>query len=413
MSTFSPLTLGYDWEVWALKPDMTPADGKKVDKITDRINKELRPLEAHREWVFIEMGPGIVREWQELVNRTDRYVKWVQEQCIAEEIVFYPCGTIFSQGGTAGLHVHVGTVSDAVAETQIRNALIRYLPALIALMASSPMQNWEHSKLKCYRAGGSDWGSGGIYPAIEPHVNSNNWGGDVCVRRSSKPTIEIRLADSCCSPRLLVEYALIIAGLTDWISNHIESEQVSYTHDEYEEYLVNRWLATRDGLQATLSWNGSQVSVVKIIEEIIEKASAGMRKLAASVEDLTIIPLMLEKRQTQADFQMMYLERHSDAMSCMRAYADVLKDLSAFDQYLEKAPVLPQREHRDIDQMLLEKLSHARTFESMAMGPVIPPVILEKRLRRLEAEGKVEVTVTPEDGIMCRRVKNPERVASG
>ena len=411
MSIFQPLTLGYDWEAWALSHEMRPGEGTKFEKIADRVNEELAPLEAHREWHFIEMGPGVVQDWSELLERTDRYVDWVMAEFAKEDLFFYPCGSIASEGGTAGLHIHVGTVGDAEGEALVVNALVRYIPPLLALMANSPVADWRSCKWKAYRMSAS-WGSGGVYPVVEPHLCNSMFFGDVCFRRSDKPTIEIRLADSCMSSRLLCEYAVIVAGLVDWISAHPEAASGSYTEAEYTEFLTDRWQATKHGLQATFTSGGVERSAPDAVRDIIDKAAAGMSKLGASVEDLVVIPKMLEKRQTQADFQLAYLGHHPDLIAFTHAFANVLKDLSAFERYLDMAKPLPQCAPTALDEAILEKIGHDTKLSSLMSEPTIPPVLLEQRLRALESAGRISITKTPEDGVSCSRVQSSSAVSS-
>ena len=438
MSIFEPLTLGYDWEVWALKHEMQPGDEKKFERIADRVNVELPPLEGHREWHFIEMGPGVCHNWQELVERTNRYVEWVQAEFAKEDLLFYPCGSIASEPGTAGLHVHVGTAGDAIAEAHIVNAFVRYIPPLLALMVNSPVANWHTGKFKAYRMSGFSWGGGGIYPITAPHLSNSTWYGDVCYRRSEKPTIEIRLADSCMSPRLLCEYALVIAGLTDHIARHLDREPATYTESEYEEFLIDRWQATKDGLQATFTAGGREVGAPDAVREIIEKAAPGMRKLGASVEDLVVIPRMLERRQTQADFQLAYLRQNPDLIAFTHAVANALTQppipapspelvegleqgeegtgaergkVSAFERYLDFAPELPHLAPANLDEALLAKIGRDTPLTALASDPFLPPVALEDRLNRLASEGRVTLTRTPDDGIRCTRAKPARKPA--
>lgn len=411
MSAFSPLTLGYDWEVWVLKQDMLCADDK-MDKTAERVNSELpHPIEAHREWHFIEMGPGIAHEWAELVERTQRYIGWVQAEMAKENLFFFPCGAIATDRGTAGLHIHVGTIADAQAEIRIYNALIGYIPALLALMVNSPIACWQRGKWKAYRMAGYNFGSGGIGVIAEPHLANATWFGDVCYRRGSKPTIEVRLADCASSPRLLCEYALVVAGLLEHVASHLDSHPTTYPQEDYEEFLANRWRATKYGLQATLTIGGREVAAADAVREIIEKASAGMRKLSASEEDLVVIPKMLAKRITQADMQLAYMEKHPDPVAFTRAYVDVLKDLSAFERYLEIAPELPLLAPGDFDEAIIERIGRDTPPATLMSDPFVPPVILEKKLKRLEEQGRIVMTVTPEEGILCTRAREVGRGA--
>ena len=100
---------------------------------------------------------------------------------------------------------------------------------------------------------------------------------------------------------------------------------MTYTESEYEDFLIDRWQATKDGLQATFISGGREVSAPEAVREIIKKAAPGMRKLGASVEDLVVIPRMLEKRQTQADFQLAYLRQNPDLISFTHAVANALR----------------------------------------------------------------------------------------
>ncbi|MDO8587256.1 MAG: hypothetical protein Q7T82_09470 [Armatimonadota bacterium] len=171
------------------------------------------------------------------------------------------------------------------------------------------------------------------------------------------------------------------------------------TDARYVAVFPNR--STKHGLQATLA-SGSAVDAVR---DIIDKAAPGMRKLGASVEDLVVIPKMLEKRQTQADFQLAYLEHHPDLLAFTHAFADVLKDLSAFERYLDMAPALPLIEPTDLDEVILEKIGRETNLFVLMTDPLIPTALLERRLRALESAGRISIETTPEDGTKCSRVK--------
>lgn len=413
MSAFEPLTLGYDWEVWALNDRMLPGDGKKIERIADRVNTELAPIEAHREWRHIEVGAGIVREWPDLVERTNRYVDWVRAEFAKADLVFYPVGTCALIEGGAGLHIHVGTTASMSACAGVLNAVVPYIPALIALMANSTVCQWRQGHYKAYRSSGYSWGSGGVYPVADPHLQGRSWGGDVCSQRNNKPTMEVRLSDSSLSPRLVCEYALIVAGLLDWVSNHLDSEPVSFEADRYEEILANRWRAATDGLQATFTVGGREVAAVDMIAEIIDKAGAGMRKLAASERDLTVIPKMLAKRQTQADFQRLYMSRYTDLPAYERAFADVLSVSSAFEDYLDIALTHEQAQCRDHDEALLAQIGKETLAPKLGEFLSLPPAILEHKLHRLKDRGLIDITITPEDGIRCSPVRKKQRAKVG
>lgn len=399
MSGFAPLTLGYDWEVWALKPDMLPAEGKKYEPIAARINTELAPMEGHREWIMIECGAGITQSWPELAERTRRYYDWVQEQFAKEDLVIFPSGSIVTCDAGAGLHVHAGTIADARSELHLLHAFVRYIPVFMALMVNSPLGTWRSGEWKSYRMGGANWGSGGPYPISHAHLAGPVGWGDVCFRRGTKPTLEFRLCDSCLSPQLASEYALLIAGVADWIVNRPDVESADYSTVEFEEFVANRWRAARDGLQATLVFGGCEIEAAECVQELIEKAGPGMRKLGASEEDLVIIPRMLALRQTPADFQQAYLSRFTDPLSGMRAIADVLKDAEAFQKYLDFAPELPPKSADELLSAVLAKIGRETALQELGNAPWIPPLILEEQLRRLEADGKVVRELTPEDGI--------------
>ncbi len=407
MSAFSPLTFGYDWEIWTFGQNMLPPDGGKVERIAGRVSRELPPMDAHREWRHFECGVGICHDWQTLLDRTLTYASWLREQFVKDELVLFPCGSNALEHGGAGLHVHIGTISDARTEIRVAAAFTRYLPALLALMANGATGNWTGGKWKSYRMAGDCWGSGGVNHISEPHLASPQGWGDIAVKRSQKPTMEFRLSDSSLCPRLVAEYALIVAGLADYIADH-EEETGSFGPEEYEDFVTNRWLATKYGLQATFSYGGREVSATSAVAEIVQEAAAGMGKLGASEDDLVIVPTMLAKRRCQADFQLDYLTGHTDLVAFTNAFANALAEPEAFEKYLELSSVLPAQPFRPIEEAILDHVGRRTKLWRLMDAPFVPPVMLNEKLQKLEKEGRVALTNSPEDGPRCTRLDRAE-----
>lgn len=401
---FDPLTFGYEWETLILKPNMMLLDKADVEWLSRELRRRLPWSRTGLDIIrrshakILEIKSGIMKSQNELLERTDRQLEEVNRICSGKGWVFLPVGCHPAIEGAVGFHVHIGSLYQHHSATRLVNTVPQYVPALAALMADSPI--WGPLETSGYKSrrvlGAADWCSTITY-VMDPDFAQPLWGHDVSVTLGTKPTIEVRIGDSPFSRGLLNEYTLLVTALLFSIP---ESEEM--TKDEYIGSIENRWRAAKDGLQATLSWRGKAKEVREVIYELLEKAGPGYRKLGATPPEL--IPLMLEKRLTQADLQIMLYRANPDAHSMAKDLANLVKNEDCFRRYLETAEVVECKPLRKIEDEILSTIGKETPCWNIYDSFRLPFAWLENLLNRLEKEGKIRAEKTPERGVLLTRL---------
>lgn len=400
---FDPLTFGYEWETLILKPNMMLVDKADVEWFSRELRRRLSWSRTGLDIIrrthakILEIKSGIMKSHDELIERTDVQFEEVNRICSEKEWIFFPVGCHPAFEGAVGFHVHIGSFYKHRAATRLANTLSKYAPALAALMANSPI--WGPLETSGYKSrrvlNAADWCSTITY-VMDPDFAQALWGHDISVTLGIKPTIEVRIGDSPFSKDLLNEYTVLVTAL---ISSIPESELM--TKSEYTESIENRWRAAKDGLQATFSWGGKPKEVKEIIYELLERANPGFRKLGA--KPLELIPLMLEKRLTQADLQIMLYHTNPDTHSMAKDLANLIKDRDCFRKYLEADATAECEPLRDIEDEILSVIGKETPYWNIYDSFRFPYAWLDNLLARLEEEGKIRSEKTPEKGALYTR----------
>lgn len=183
-----------------------------------------------------------------------------------------------------GMHVHV-EVPDPSRRVEIMTRTLPYLPALLALSASSPFWQGRRTGLHAYRPAAYDelprTGLPELFNSTEEYelfVRTLMQAGVIkdasfiwwSIRPSMRyPTLELRICDVC--PR--VDDALCIAAIYRCLIRYlVDHPEVNRDIGPLDRALVaeNKWRAQRDGHQATL----------------VDHVTLQTRTLAATIEDL-------------------------------------------------------------------------------------------------------------------------------
>lgn len=401
--TFDPLTFGYEWETLILKPNMMLIDEEDVEWFSRELRRRLSwsrtglDILRRTHSKLLEIKSGIMKSYDELIERTATQFKEVGRICSEKGWVFFPVGSHPAFEGAVGFHVHIGSLYQRDYATGLANILSKYAPALAALMANSPvwgpLETSGYKSRRVFRS--ADWCST-VTAIMDPDLAQPMWGNDVSVTLGMKPTIEVRIGDSPFSKDLLNEYTIFVTALVSAIP---ESEQI--TKEEYIESIENRWRSAKDGLQATFSWKGEPKEVREIIYELLERVEPGYKRVGARPPRL--IPLMLEKRLTQADLQIEFYRINPDAHSMAKDLANLIRDEDCFQRYLETAETKGCIPMRNLEDEILSVIGEETPFWYIHGSFPFPFRWLERLLRRLENEGKVRSERTPEKGILYTR----------
>lgn len=401
---FEPYTFGYEWETWILKPNMMPIEKKEIEWLAAQMREKLPWSRVGKDWsrefdcVFLELRSGIMRSWDELEERTEALVGEAAGVCREKDWVFLPSGCNPTFGGATGLHTHIGSINEYGMATRFANDMARYACALAALMANSPVWGTESGEFKSYRV--QKYAEFCSIPRriVDPEFAQWSWGDDVCVKIGAKPTVEIRIGDGPSSSRLAKEYVALGVGLFFSLSEKGQPRKLGRI--DYIESLINRWRAAKYGLQARFSWGGETVDASYLVEEILQIAEFGLRKIGTSLENLWLIRKMVDKRQTQADFQSLIAKRNGDPHRFSRELANLLSRGDPFQEYLEMAQPLDSVEPMKVEDYLLSKVAVDTPYSYLHELLFLPHAVLQENLSKLESEGKIELKKSPEKGVL-------------
>ena len=377
---FEPLTVGYDWEMAILRESGENVDEKDVELLADELRQMLPWAEPGTDLELLESRIGSVRSFREILEKSERFDSELRKALAKKKWSLLRAGARPFEREPVGAHIHVGTVRDWTAAIRVQNAMARYVAPFAALMANSPIYRRRTGEYKSYRvASFAEWCSV-PQSLVSPALSQPDWGGDVCAKLAWGATVELRVGDCVSSTRLMCELVTLVAGLMHQVAEHESDREIS--EDEYRAIMINRWRATKHGLQAVLRWNGEELPVQTLLTRMVDMAQDGMVLLDATPDDLGIIRTMIRKRQTQADFQLaIYAKEGGDAHRYTRTMANIQRDPAAFEKYLKRARVLPVVEAGDYEPDLLSSIEvetpYPILFRSSPLSPAQLDAVLE------------------------------------
>jgi gamma-glutamyl:cysteine ligase YbdK (ATP-grasp superfamily) len=389
---FDPLTMGYDWEMAVVKETMESAGEEEIVKLSDQIRNSLPWSRVGIDIDLLEARLGVVKNWSELVERTFTYMRETKRLAAKKKYIVLPIGARPIEQMPIGSHIHVGTCTDVAGATALKNSFGRFVPVFIAISANSPVYRLESGEYKNYRIStNAEWCSA-PNQICHPRYYRDGWGEDITVKVWGNNTIELRCCDSTSDAKLMCELTLLTAALMHGLSGGIETEACQYDADDYYWTAINRWRATKYGLQAKLMWDGQEKPVSEIARSMIDIASDGISILGAKKSDLVTINKMLEKRQTQSDFVIALQKDDADPHRLFRALATIYdRDQNAFAKYLDMASTLPVLEPMDIEEFVFSKLTKEVPLFEAAIRTPLSPYDFDRLVDKLEAEGRIKV----------------------
>jgi gamma-glutamyl:cysteine ligase YbdK (ATP-grasp superfamily) len=399
--SFHSLTVGYDWEMAVLKNTAESIGEDKIKKIANEMRQKLPWARVGIDIDLLELRMEAVSHWDEFRERNRLLLDCAKKIAARKGYTILPIGARPTEQMPIGSHIHIGTVPDFTTATQITNTVIPYVPCLIALACNSPFSRFKKGEFKSYRIiYNAEWCSLPIEIRI-PQTARGGWGEDVQVRLPRKPTIEIRCLDSSSDFTLMEEYVALTAGLLYGIAKKRSPQSNREKMVKWQS--INRYRAAKDGLQAIFRWKGKERPVTEIFGEIFSLAEEGMRIFGASIEDLSMIKKMIEKKQTQADFLLLLSNLESDPHALLKNIMNIYSHENAFKVYLRKAKKLTSRKPTKIEDHILSRITKETPYFHLSIVSPLPPHMLNSILNRFEREGKVTSRVSSYDGLLYSR----------
>ena len=393
---FSETTFGHEWESLLLKPNLAIPESRDIREIANNVHSRVYGSETgvdhmHRIGTMLEIRSKILRNAEELYKCTEEHIKAIYAECKKHKVLFLPCGTHPAFGNAVGLHVHIGTIYDSPDATRIANGLIRYIPCFAALSANSPIYGELIGEYKSYRILYHAQFCSMARAVMSPELAQWRWADDISVKVDWHSTIELRIGDSASSTQFVNEYVLFVVafflGAIEYLSSDIDEKS-------YEEYIVNRWRASKYGLQAIFEWDGESVPVTDILKEMLEISRFDL----VGVKGLKLIPQMIEKRQTQADWQLSIYKEINDPFAYTGLLVDLIKAGDPFVDYIEKVDTLPLSEPQPIEDYILSHIAKETPYTVLYELLLLPYSILDRYLDNLVKSGKIKMHCDPRYG---------------
>ncbi len=300
---------------------------------------------------------------------------------------------------------------DETAGIHLENQVMPYVPAFAALAANSPFWDRVVGGLKSHRVRRLAHGCTMPSPVRDPHLAQTTWGGDAAPKLYGVPTMEVRILDCASSRRLLAEMATFVAAFL-----HHQGEQVREvrpTPQQYRDAMTNRWAAARHGMQATFVSEGRAEPVAELLARMLDECRDSLALLGAGPADLELVNGMIRRRVCQADMALELAERYRDPYVLSSAYSKVVRRWDAFDQWLEKAPVLEPAPALHEEAVLEEHLAYVGEgthFYRLREVMYYPPPVSDAIIKRMAERGLITLEHTDTRGLLLHRA-SPEQAA--
>lgn len=404
MNLFHPRTFSTDWEVMVADRLNRCVGSEKLMPFAGLLGAELE-LPVQIDWNTLEFAMGVntsfAQLWTRIQKVTDRASQLVREySCDLFPAGAHPVEPMFNAN-----HIHIGTLQDESAGIHLENDMIRFAPAFAALAANSPVANGRRGEFKSYRVRHRAHGCTTPGQVRDPNLSQMLWGFDAGTKLAGAPTMEVRVMDCASSRRLLAEMAAFVAAFVHHRGTRVEARPLS--PDEYRDALTNRWVAARDGMQATFCWQGKSKPVAQMLGEMLDECADELQTLGAYRADLALINAMIDKRVCQADFALSVATRYPDDWCFASAYAKLVRHWNVFDEYLESAAPLAPLAPLDEEAIVAEHLAvigEGTHFYDSREAMYLPPPVADAMIERLIERGDIEREVTAQRGILLNRV---------
>lgn len=230
-------------------------DTRQARQVLPALRSELMGLAARHDLALLAAGSHPCGPWRRAATSGQpRYQGLIERYQI-----------IGRRSCLSALHVHAA-VPDGIDRVQLMNRLLPWLPVFLALSASSPFWEGEHTGLASYRQSAYDeWPRSGLpdafadeseydlFIALLQRSGALRDGSELWwnIRPSSRyPTLELRICDTCTD---VADSLALAAAFRCLVRAHCRQPELGTVPDNLTRRLVdeNRWRAKRHGTAAT------------------------------------------------------------------------------------------------------------------------------------------------------------------
>jgi len=404
MRLFQPATFSTDWEIMIFDRQDRVVPTDKIMGLAGLLSREMGlPIQIDDN--TLECAMGINSSYEQLRDRIIRVTDRAADLFGLYDLGLCPAASHPIEGLFNASHIHVGTVTDEVQAIRLENQLIPYVPVFAALAANSPLAGSRRGEYKSYRV--RHWAHHCTFPASvrDPALSQERWGLDAGPKLRGASTVEVRITDAATSRQFLAELVTFVAAVLHTLGS--QPAPPLPTAAEYQDAMVNRWVAARDGLQATLRWQGKLLPVTDIIEEMMDNAREALAGIGAKRSDLTTIESMLRKRVCQADFARDLAGRYSDDYMLASVYTKVMRHWDSFERFLETATPLDPIAPPDDEEILTihrDQIGEASPLYVTRDTMGLPASAADALLGELIERGWVRRNEDPNRGTLLTRI---------
>ena len=210
-----------------------------------------------------------------------------------------------------GMHVHVGVPSGEKA-LAISQAVIRYLPHLLALSANSPYWHGVDTGMNSSRISIMESfpfsGLPPLFPSwssFEHYIKTLHQAGAISSLKDLywyvRPnlefgTLEFRICDVMSSLDTTIALTALIQCLVVWISERLDARdpRMNWSQEEHWIALENHWTAARDGLDGAIITNlqGSRQKISDSLIQLIEELTPVSKQLNCEEELYSLLQVI-------------------------------------------------------------------------------------------------------------------------
>ncbi|MEO0231770.1 MAG: hypothetical protein ABIM29_04440 [candidate division WOR-3 bacterium] len=394
------LTFGFEWEIFVLNTKLLPLQREETLNIAYNLRKKIRGTHTGCDFMIyfpspiLEIRSGIMkslRESEEILEKIFEEIKKLRKN----NLIFLFSGTYPFSGDTAGFHVHIGSFYSFKESFEYERSLINYIPLLGAISANSSIYTkYIYGNYKSYRILFHAWWASRPNRYEIEKKRFFEWGTDLNNKLIYKPTIEIRIGDAPIFKDFIMDYLFLCLGF--FLLNDEE-----FNEKRYREYLINRLIIAKNGLQSKILWNGKEENIDDVLLNKISKIEDKLSKKFNY--KFKIVPEMIEKRRNMADFSYeIFKKENMDILNYILRVNDAFFE-NGFLNYLRNSKKLEILKSPTPEEIFFEFTKGKSALWRLSEISKLPLLEIEKIIENLKKKRKIKIFKDKIYGILISR----------
>lgn len=394
------LTFGFEWEIFVLNTKLLPFEKEELLNIAYNLRKKIKGTHTGCDFMIyfqssmLEIRSGIMKNFKECEKLLEKIFEEI-EKLRKNNLIFLFSGTYPFSGDTAGFHVHIGSFYSFKKSFEYERSLINYIPLIGAISANSPVYTrYIYGNYKSYRILFQAWFTSRPNRYEDENNRFFEWGTDLNNKLVYKPTIEIRIGDTPIFKDFITDYLFLCLGF--FLLN-----DEKFNDKRYKEYLINRLIIAKNGVQSKILWDGKEENIDDILLNKISKIEEKFSKKFNY--KFKIIPEMINKRINMADFSYEIFKRENmDILNYILRINDAFFE-NGFLNYLRNSKKLEILESPLPEEIFVEFAKGKSPFWKLSEISKLPLVEIENIIENLKKKKKIKIFKDKIHGILISR----------